>query len=282
MKNINAALQNHLDSEVTTLATCWKLTRTDNMVMGFTDHDQDLVVNSVTYVASSGFTPTALASDDRMGVDAFAVEGVLDSNLIAEQDIIAGLYDFAQVNVFIVNYEDPTQGSIQLRTGWLGEVRMGRERFEAELDGLMQKLDKAVGQLYSPLCRAKLGDGQCGINMAGYTVTGTLTGVMDNRVFQDSSRAEAAGYFSAGKISFTSGNNNGLSMEVKEYTADGTIKLVLPMPYTVQSGDDYTMEAGCDKRFETCKGTFSNGINFRGEPHIPGTDKMLETSSTRN
>ena len=28
----------------------------------------------------------------------------------------------------------------------------------------------------------------------------------------------------------------------------------------------------CDKRWETCVGTFANGVNFRGFPDIPGDD----------
>ncbi|WP_312184918.1 MULTISPECIES: phage BR0599 family protein [Brevundimonas] len=28
----------------------------------------------------------------------------------------------------------------------------------------------------------------------------------------------------------------------------------------------------CDKRWETCVGTFENGSNFRGFPDVPGDD----------
>lgn len=31
-------------------------------------------------------------------------------------------------------------------------------------------------------------------------------------------------------------------------------------------------DARCDKRWETCVGTFANGVNFRGFPDIPGDD----------
>ena len=32
---------------------------------------------------------------------------------------------------------------------------------------------------------------------------------------------------------------------------------------------------GCDKRFETCRRTFANAINFRGFPDIPGDDFLF-------
>ena len=42
----------------------------------------------------------------------------------------------------------------------------------------------------------------------------------------------------------------------------------------IQPGDTYEIEAGCDKRLETCK-NFKNIYNFRGEPWLPGMDKAL-------
>ena len=42
MKTISAGLAQHLAGEVTTLATCWKITRRDSVVLGFTDHVFDL------------------------------------------------------------------------------------------------------------------------------------------------------------------------------------------------------------------------------------------------
>ena len=84
------------------------------------------------------------------------------------------------------------------------------------------------------------------------------------------------GYFDFGVITFTSGNNVGLSMEVRSYVP-GQITLQLPMPYAVQVGDAYTMHAGCDKSVTTCHDRFSNVVNFRGEPYLPGLDKIMQT-----
>ena len=39
-----------------------------------------------------------------------------------------------------------------------------------------------------------------------------------------------------------------------------------------QAGDSFTIVAGCDKRFGTCKAKFANRENFRGFPHLPGND----------
>jgi uncharacterized phage protein (TIGR02218 family) len=99
--------------------------------------------------------------------------------------------------------------------------------------------------------------------------------------FHDSNRTEANNYFSYGLVSFTSGANAGFSMEVRDYSSQ-RFGLFLPMPNAVEVGDQYSAIAGCDKLFDTCVGRFRNAINFRGEPHVPGTDKLMETSATRS
>lgn len=84
-----------------------------------------------------------------------------------------------------------------------------------------------------------------------------------------------SGYFDNGVITFTSGLNNGLRMEVASYVP-GQIILELPMPYALAIGNTYSMHAGCDYSFATCRDRFTNVANFRGEPYIPGVDKLMQ------
>jgi hypothetical protein len=86
---------------------------------------------------------------------------------------------------------------------------------------------------------------------------------------------ESSGYFDFGLLTFTSGANTGLSGEVRNY-APGVWTLELPFPYTINVGDAYSMRAGCDKSLGTCKAKFSNVVNFRGEPYLPGVDKIVQ------
>lgn len=277
MKPVSSALNTQLSTDVGFFAVCWKLNRRDNVVLGFTSHSGNIIYGGVTYQADSGFTPASIASNASLSVDNLNVEGMLDSNAISESDLQAGLYDFAEVEIFLLNYADTSQGKLQLRRGWLGEVRFGRHHFEAEVRGLSQALSQTIGELYSPLCRAKLGDSRCKVSMTGYTDSGAVTSVSSLREFADTSLSAGNGYYDFGVVSFTSGANKGLSMEVKRYTV-GAVELVLPMPYAIAVSDSYTITAGCDKRFTTCINTFSNAVNFRGEPHVPGVDKVLSGS----
>lgn len=139
-RTISTGLQSHFEGENLTLATCWKITRTDATVMGFTDHVDDIVFDLVTYQAATGFEPTDVQQRDDMSVDNMDITGILDSSAITESDLQGGVYDYAEIEIFMVNYEDLTQGKMILKRGWLGEVRVNRGQFIAEVRGLAQKL----------------------------------------------------------------------------------------------------------------------------------------------
>jgi uncharacterized phage protein (TIGR02218 family) len=286
MKTISSPLAVHLAAEVTTLATCWKLTRRDAVTLGFTDHDSDISYDSTLYKAATGFSPSAVENSANLRVDNLDVEGMLSSESITETDILAGIYDFAEIEIFQINYADISQGILKMRRGWLGEVSLTRQNFVAEVRGLTQLLSQDIGEYFSPSCRAALGDSRCKINIGLHTVTGSVTANASRTGFTDSARSEASAIFTGGKITFTSGANIGLSMEVKEYIfrsgVGGLISLALPMPHSIAGGDSYSLQKGCDKTLNTCHARFANIVNFRGEPHVPGLDRMLETAGTRS
>jgi hypothetical protein len=76
--------------------------------------------------------------------------------------------------------------------------------------------------------------------------------------------------YQGGLLTWTSGNNAGGRMEVRKYTeATKLLELVLPMPSTIQVGDTFSLQAGCDKSHTTCQSKYGNILNFRGEPFIP-------------
>ena len=360
MRTIASALATHIAGEVTKLATCWKVTLTNATVKAFTDHDSNLVVDGVTYLAASGYTASDVDTAAALNVDTMEVSGFSASPSVTEADALSGLWDVAAIEVFQVNWASVTDGKIWQRVGTQGEVTLNRGQFQAELRGMMQAYTATIVELTSPTCRANLGDTRCGVALGPFTVTGTVTSVSaDNATVGDTSRAEAgptggiaissislanpgvvtlashlnlaedspititgatgmttingsttfrnpnagkttfdlpvdttlypaytgsgvvtplggtSGYFDRGLITFTSGPNNGLSMEVKSYTV-GQLVLVLPMPYTIAVGNTYSLIAGCDKTFPTCRDRFTNVVNFRGEPYLPGLDSIVQ------
>lgn len=276
---LSAALQAHIAGETTTLAFLWKITRRDGVVMGFTDYSQSLVYDGVTYEANSGFAPTTIANKGDLSVDNMDVEGILDSSAITEDDIAAGVYDYAAVEIRAVNYADEGDGDVILLSGTLGRIATKRGKFMAEIRSISQRLSQKIGRLYLPSCDAVFGDARCGANAASFTESDTVASAASNRVFTAAGLLPVNGYYTGGEVTWTGGGNVGLRMEVKAY-ADGEIELVLPMPQAITAGDAFDIVAGCDKRDATCRAKFNNLVNFRGFPTIPGTDAIFKTAGT--
>lgn len=286
MKSISAGLATHQAGEVTTLAHYCLVTTVNqgspSISLGFTDHDKDLFFAGVNHLSVVGFNPTDIVTNSGLAADNLDLLGILSSLGVTEDDFRAGVWDFAEVRIGRVNWANLAQGPDRLRFGHIGEVSVRRDSFNAEVRGLMQELSTSIGQITSPACRAQLGDAECGVNLTGspgFTVTGSITGVGDEITLFDSSRFEAAGYFTHGEITFTSGLNRYRGMEVKDFSSGspiGTIILHLPMPYAVGIGDTYSMHAGCDKIITTCIAKFNNVVKFRGEPYLPGIDKIAQ------
>lgn len=161
-KSVSANLESHIAQSVTTLASCWHVTRVDGTEIFCTNHDEDLVVDGDTYVASTGYAGTAISNDSSLSVDNLEIQSILDSSFITQADLRAGLYDYAEVEIFVVNYESLADGKLKLRRGTIGEVTLtSKGIFTAELRGLTQRLAQRTGELYSPECRADLGDSRC-------------------------------------------------------------------------------------------------------------------------
>lgn len=277
MKNLSPALQAHLALACSTVAYLIKITRTDNGVRAFTNHDLDIVFGGVTYKADGACNPSALVSDDKLATDNLAVTGILNSADVTEADLDAGRYDHARIDVYLCNWADLAQGVVQLRRGWLGEVTWRGTNYTAELRGLHDLLQREWGDYYTAECRHDLGDARCTVALGPLTVSGSVTAALDIANFTDAARGEAEGWFNYGKLHWSSGANSGLTVEVKQWDATARqFTLWLPMPQPIAVNDAYTVIAGCDKRYATCKNKFSNLVNFGGFPHLPGVDKILQ------
>jgi len=273
MFDIPPALAAHLGEEVTTLATCWKIVRRDGVILGFTTLDRDLTVAGQIYRTMPAFRPSAISGGSGLAVDNMEIEGALTSGAITRKDLDSGRYDFARIEVFLVNWQDPDGGVHALRHGALGEVRIRDEAFVAEVRGLKQKLQSPVGEVYSPECRADLGDVRCGVALRDFTVVGAVTSVAASASFS-SDLTDPDDWFHYGRLRWLTGANAGLDFEVKAHLA-GDLTLNTAPPAPIQTGDRFETHAGCDKRLATCRDKFDNVLNFRGEPFIPGIDSLL-------
>lgn len=270
----------HLATGATTVCRAWVLVRRDGVTMGFTDHDRNLTFDGILFVASSGVTAKALAQSTGLSVDNSEAVGALTAAALTEGDILAGLYDGAEVSVWLVNWADVSARVRQFR-GSVGEIERGQGAFRAELRGLSEVLNQPQGLVYQKPCAAILGDGRCTFNLA-------TAGFFDERpaeVVTERIRFDYAGFsgfadrwFEAGRLAVLTGAAAGLIGVVKNdrlTLAGRTVELWQSLGAEVAAGDLVRLEAGCDKRTETCKFKFNNFLNFRGFPDIPGEDWLM-------
>ncbi|ABD08156.1 Phage conserved hypothetical protein BR0599 [Rhodopseudomonas palustris HaA2] len=280
MRSIPSALQSKLSSGVTTLAQCWIVRRRDGGVLGFTDHDRDLVVGGVSCRAGTGLAASEAAQRFDLSVDGAEISGALSDDLLREADLAAGRFDGAAVETWLVDWSDPSLRLLTAR-GALGEVRREGRAFTAELRGLADLLSQESGRLYTAGCGADLGDGRCRVdlNQPALRAAGHVVATFGTSTFAVSGLdGYAAGLFSAGRLIWSSGANGGSAIEVKLHRRVGggaRLSLWQAMAEPIAVGDGFVVTAGCDKQFATCRDRFGNAVNFRGFPQIPGNDFVV-------
>jgi uncharacterized phage protein (TIGR02218 family) len=271
------ALAEHLAGTVTTLCHCWRLARKDGIVSGYTDHDRRLEVDGVAFEPESGFSASEARDTLGLATDTVDIEGVLSSLEIRKADIAAGRYDGATVDTLLVNWREPTQFAL-LRTATIGKITRSDQRFVAELESLTRQLDQPRGRYVRRSCDAELGDQRCGflLSQPGFSGAGAVLAQRGPGVISVSGLdGFEAGRFSHGVLTWQTGENAGRSTRIVDHRAQGTATVLALWQDGAagpQAGDAFTVVAGCDKIFATCKAKFANGLNFRGFPHLPGND----------
>lgn len=300
MRFIPPPLQQHKNGDATTLTTLLRFETTSGKVVGFTTLDQDITYNDgrgpLVYRAPIGFQPASIYEALGFEVDNTETEHLLVPEYdleISEFDVNAGVWDYAEFDMYEVNYENLSQGHSILKHGTVGQVRSkdGLQMF-GELRGLTAQLRKPVVEVDSRTCRAIFGSQPgdpgirfpCGYNAESLWVEGEVeaVGIEALYTFTDSTattESDVNGFFVPGLVQWLTGNNAGKTMEVDQYDgATGTFTLRHPLPYAIEVGDTYRRRRDCSKRFEDnakgCAHWFGNdrGLHFRGEPFIPVAD----------
>lgn len=275
MRALGEGLGAHLASGATTVCRCWRLVRADGTVMGFTDHDRDVAFEGLTFAAMTGLASSGDVTKAGLSVGGLDVLGALSSAGLDAAELASGLYDFAKVTLWLVNWADPSE-RVVLREGTLGEVTRDDGAFRAEVRGPMQALETVRGRLVTRACDADLGDARCAVDLAGLTEAATVTGVDAERVLV-SGPERAAGWFSGGHVVVTSGALAGARRGIARHGVEGGAAVLALRSALVglAVGDGLDVAPGCDKSFGTCQEKFANAANFQGFPHLPGNDRAF-------
>ncbi|MEX2520493.1 MAG: DUF2163 domain-containing protein [Paracoccaceae bacterium] len=275
MRKVPVGLQAKLDSGVTTLCACWRIDPHNGPPLGFTEHDKDIAFDGVIFEASSGFSAGALERSLGLAIDNATASGALRSEQITDADISRGRFDGAEFSLWLVDWLAPADRMLTFR-GEIGEITRGTMAFEAEIRGMTEYLNRSVGRRFLQVCDAELGDRRCGLNTdnAEFKADGAVTTAIDLRSFRASGLAGFdPDWFRGGTLSWNDGANADEIVNVRTHNRihrEVLLELDRDMISAPQSGQEFSIVAGCDKRNQTCRQKFSNIINFRGFPYTPG------------
>lgn len=263
---------------------CARIEPVSGAAIRLTAYPRNLTMsNAEVYLAGYGFEFTGFSTSSDFSPSAIDLEGIAGVAGIDRDLVAAGYFDNARAYLFATSWAAPVEDEEPITASILGKTTLIDDRYRIEEMALIDVLNQSVGQTYTPGCPKTFGGQEyagCGVALGPITVAGTLTHVTSQTVIRDSARAEAADYFAAGLIRFTTGDNAGLpGKEIKSYAADGTVTVFEPFHYAVQVGDAYELVPGCRKRLEDCRDKWNNVVNFGGFSFVPTTSVYAQVGN---
>jgi uncharacterized phage protein (TIGR02218 family) len=280
MRAIPQTFQDQLDSGATTFCWCWKIIRSDGVILGFTEHDSDLQFDGIVWRSGASLMPGVIETAIGFSPNAGVARGALLQSGISADDIDRGKYKQAAIEIWRVNWQDTTL-RVGVWSGEIGEVTRKEHAFEAEIAGPARKLNRSFGRVFSKLCDAELGDQRCtkDVSSSPFLVQSSIIQVLDVAQFSVAAFTTLEpDWFSAGTVSWINGANAGQTLRIAQYFHNGsedvfTLAAIPAKP--MAPGDAVSLLAGCNKSLDHCELKFSNTLNFQGCPFMPGNDAII-------
>jgi uncharacterized phage protein (TIGR02218 family) len=241
-------------------------------------------VGGRVFPADPSFLMTAYRQDDRGTPGAIDLTLPIDNPFspspITRRDLMRGLWNSAQCQLWVSNWKDPSAGTALIASGLVGEVTFDDVIVSRiEFQSVWARSGTIFNRTIVIPCDAELGDDRCSVDMDGFIRTGSVTGSIDRRRFvidvPGESRQSAANWWPHGEIRFDTGANEGLRRVVQRWEpGSNTLTLWHPFPGNLEVGDEFTIHPGCDKSYSMCRSRFDNGDNHQGHPYAPGKDAV--------
>jgi phage conserved hypothetical protein BR0599 len=268
-------------------AQTWTITRVDGTVFAFTSLDRPLTFRGVVHTPCASLSATATEQSTTIGQNGnMELLGIISDSGISEQELYNGLFDFARFEIWMVPWlNHGGETPFRLMAGTTGTMSHGVDGFKFEVLTASANLrQRGLMEVFTASCRYGFGstlDARCPVDLAAITVTGSATSTAvpaasntaTRRILIDSSRAEAAGYFDLGILTFDSGANAGASSEIKRFEG-GVFVLWSPLLFPIEVGDTYHATPGCNKSPDDHMRFNADMIDFGGFPDVPGSDSI--------
>jgi hypothetical protein len=176
MKLVSTNLLAEIQANVTTLATCIEIRRTDGKTYRLTNHDTALTVDGNVYDQTIPFNLAAIASGSNFGSDNTELTLFIDGTVFTANDFNSGSFTSAAITIMLVNFLDTSDGKLIFREGWFGPIDTNTYGIaKITIYGMLKVLDIEIGRVYQPSCDADFGDKRCRVALKQNQVYDTLT-----------------------------------------------------------------------------------------------------------
>lgn len=275
-----------------------------------TDHPSSVTTEPFkTYTPYAGMLRSAISITDDMDVanlDFQFLSNPGDQNPLTDaplqyysnspitmHDALAGAYRGSRF-IYEIGFPDfPDVGLLTMMAGTFGETQIGRSVFKVVGESDIIKLHVANPQNTSPVCRNRMGNTRCGIDLPSISVTRTITAILNGgSVLEFNSVIPAnptvvAGFpssatmqtFGLGTITFLDGANAGSTCDCNGFYVNRLMLQVwIPPTFTPTIGDSVSIAPGCDYSLLTCQ-AYKNVINMQAEPFLPAATTQNDVLS---
>ncbi|HEY5411101.1 MAG TPA: DUF2163 domain-containing protein [Caulobacteraceae bacterium] len=269
----------------------WKITRKDGTVFAFTSLDSDITWLGTVYKTCASLAASATESSSNLGsIGSQELTGMLTDDSITQEDIYAGLFDDAYVEVWVIPYDGQPddQAPFRISAGYLGKVTRQEYAFKAEVLGPGARLQQtSLVDFYTPGCSFDFGvlddDGiGCPVDseslkLAAVPVTGQSQRTL---VFFTHATPGGTSIWNGGKVRWLTGKNAGVECQVNtvDFSAEA-LQLWDVAPYPPVAGDTFDLIPGCPKTGTACK-IYGVYISFGGFPDVPGPDALQSNADS--
>lgn len=257
--------------ELETVATFWRVLRTDGVTLGFTSHDRDLWFDGVLHRASPGMVPSSIKRTSDFEPDSAEVSGALSHDAITATDLAEGRFDGAQVRMGLVDWETMEHATVY--GGTIGGAVEEDGRFSADLVSRKAELLRDPVPRTSPNCRAEFCGPGCALDPAFFTHETQVASVDPDANAVTLTGGPALADLIGGWLRWVDGPRAGARMGVVA-AGGGALVLDRPLSEAIGPGTPVMVREGCDRTLTTCADRFANAVNFQGEPFLPGNDML--------
>lgn len=280
MMECSEVLAEHLNT-ATEFLICdlYEITLLGGTVLRYADYDIDIKLADGRTFTHTGpafvrgeTSVTAKIEVDHMDLSVFANENDKVGQSTWMEAAQVGAFDEADLVHYMCFMSEPgvVVDILEWFGGYVDVEGGGGIEMDWSVNSYMKKLnvDYPTRKFY-PTCPYTVYGTGCDLNVADWTVTGTITQVISKQEIYTNLTA-ADGYYDLGGVEFTSGDLNGASMSVENsYVANGRIVFIVALDELPAVGDTFSVYPGCAGTPAICSTKFGNLSHNRSTPFVP-------------